>query len=168
MTDDGPDFAELERRARTRKDYVATKDGATDKSGSFKARLAEFPLECYLHHLTISQQQYDCGCRFRALYDTGSAAMAAQPYDGTPAPTSYTSKTHPAHVLDAWAEYSRILKKLGIRISTPLIVICCYGEGIQVAYRVKRQTRAYTRAVGQFQLALDELGDALTGRHPCG
>ncbi len=156
---DGIDFKELDRRIRDKLDYAADTHDATDKAGLKGARVCERPLDRYYVKRTISLRQHDAGIRFARYYETGSSVMSCQQYDGIPIQESFGPRSLPTAAIEAWTAYTRIVQRLGIRMSTPLIVICCYGETIEVAYQVKRDGRPFIRAIGQFQQGLDMVGD---------
>ena len=146
MSTDGIDFKELKRRARDKPDYDVELDDATDQAGEQRARPAEEPLDLLHRRGSITQRQYDAGARLRGLCGAAAAQLACPPYDGTPAPESYGPRTMPIKVIQANADLAHAVQKIGIRVSTPLIMVCHYAEPVHAAYGAKTTTSGRRRS----------------------
>ena len=156
---EGIDWTELNRRhANGDVDYqiVQTlREGTKHTLGPNAARALSHPLDRYRHNKTITQRQYDAG--FKLYYDYTKAQIRSSysSLDGSPAPTTYFSRSVTDRQLDAHTAYTQALLGVGPRLSITLTDIVLHEMTLeQHAGRLECSTRTAKR---RLKLALNNL-----------
>lgn len=162
----GIDFNELSRRVQQRIGYKvelisATGEGAESAKAGEQRAVVQAPLDMMRSRKVINERQFNAGNIFRGLWETSQSTMAMQAYDGMAVnDITYGPKAGlPDRVLEAGKNLHNIISRLSDPVRIPLLIVCCYGESVAVAYGVESRGRTYDAAVAKFTLCLELLAE---------
>lgn len=148
-----PDLGPHERLARGHVIQVETM-----QAGVRHGKAVEHALDRYQARGQITSRQAEAGQRFRQDWETAQHGGISVPqYDGTPLPSSFSSRSPSERIVSAATNYRRTRDAMPQAVREVLVIIACHG--VTAGTYAEWNGADRKDVMGRLRLALDVLAD---------